>query len=94
MPLDELLERMENSDRIWVIKDGKRIFVGWLAILTMHNAVYEKIRKDTVKKIRAIPEIRHRKWKELRLMKPLQPDETPMYMFKDLQMELYYAIYL
>ena len=54
----------------------------------------EEIRTDAVKKFRAIPEIRHRQWKERNLMKPLEPDETPEFLFSDLQMNLYYTIYL
>lgn len=94
MPLQEFVKFMENSDQIRVIKDGKDIFTGWLAMLTMHNALYADIRKDAVKKFRANIEIRHKRWKELGLTGPLQPDETPMYEFADLQMELYHMIYL
>lgn len=36
----------------------------------------------------------HRKWKELNLMSPLRPDETPDFRFQELQMKLYYTIYL
>lgn len=34
------------------------------------------------------------KWKELGLMKPLEPDQTAQYKFSDLQMSLYYTIYI
>ena len=47
-----------------------------------------------VKKFRAVPEITHRRWKELGLMKPLEPDQTAQYKFSDLQMSLYYTIYI
>ena len=43
---------------------------------------------------RAVPEITHRRWKELGLMKPLEPDQTAQYKFSDLQMSLYYTIYI
>lgn len=39
-------------------------------------------------------QITHRKWKELNLMSPLKPDETPDFRFQELQMKLYYTIYL
>lgn len=32
--------------------------------------------------------------KELNLMSPLKPDETPDFRFQELQMKLYYTIYL
>ena len=34
------------------------------------------------------------KRKELGLMKPLEPDQTAQYKFSDLQMSLYYTIYI
>ena len=94
MILGEFVKLLENSDRLRVIKDEKEIFVGWLAMLVMHNEMYEEIRTDAVKKFRVIPEIRHKQWKERNLMKPLEPDETPEFAFSDLQMNLYYTIYL
>ena len=94
MKLCEFTEIIENSDEVRIIKGGKDIFIGWLAMLTMHNAVYADIREDTVKKFRAIPEIKHKRWRELNLQRPLQPDETPDYSFSDLQMKLYYTIYI
>ena len=54
----------------------------------------EQHKNDTVVKFRAVPEITHRKWKELNLMSPLRPDETPDFRFQELQMKLYYTIYL
>lgn len=95
MTLEEFVKLLENSDRLRILKDEKEVFVGWLAMLVMHNEIiYERIRMDAVKKFRAIPEIRHRRWKERKLMKPLEPDETPEFLFSDLQMNLYYTIYL
>ncbi|GFI09990.1 hypothetical protein IMSAGC019_01067 [Lachnospiraceae bacterium] len=94
MALEEFVKLLENSDRLQILKDGKEVFVGWLAMLVMHNEMYERMRTDAVKKFKAIPEIRHRQWKERNLMKPLEPDETPEFLFSDLQMNLYYTIYI
>lgn len=55
---------------------------------------YRKYSEHEVKKFRAVPEITHRRWKELGLMKPLEPDQTAQYKFSDLQMSLYYTIYI
>lgn len=55
---------------------------------------YRKYSGHEVKKFRAVPEITHRRWKELGLMKPLEPDQTAQYKFSDLQMSLYYTIYI
>lgn len=94
MALEEFVKLLENSDRLRILKDGKEVFVGWLAMLVMYNEMYERMRTDAVKKFKAIPEIRHRQWKERNLMKPLEPDETPEFLFSDLQMNLYYTIYI
>ena len=94
MALEELVSLLENSDRLRIIKGGKEVFIGWLALLAMHDETYERLRTDTVKKFRAVPEICHRQWKEQNLMEPLEPDKAPEYAFKDLQMTLYYTIYL
>lgn len=94
MALEEFVKLLENSDRLRILKGKKEVFVGWLALLFLHNETYEGIRTDAVKKFRAVPEIRHRQWKERKLMKPLEPDETPEFAFSDLQMNLYYTIYL
>ena len=56
--------------------------------------IYEQYKNDKVIRFRAVPEITHRKWKELNLMSPLKPDETPDFRFQELQMKLYYTIYL
>lgn len=94
MTLEELIGTLENSDRLRIIKSEKEIYVGWLALLVMHNEAYETMRKDMVRKFKAVPEIRHKQWKERNLMKPIEPDKTSEFIFKDLQMNLYYTIYL
>lgn len=55
---------------------------------------YRKYSEHEVKKFRAVPEITHRRWEELGLMKPLEPEQTAQYKFSDLQMSLYYTIYI
>ena len=44
--------------------------------------------------VRAVPEIRHRQWRERGLVAPLLPEQLPQYKFQDLMMTLYYTIYL
>ena len=56
--------------------------------------ISDRLRIIEVKKFRAVPEITHRRWKELGLMKPLEPEQTAQYKFSDLQMSLYYTIYI
>lgn len=94
MTLQEVTEKLENSDKVIIIDGDKQIFVGWLAMLIIHNENYERIKSAEVKRIRAVPELRHKKWKEMNLMSPLEPDRTPDFAFSDLQMNLYYTIYI
>ncbi len=82
-----------------IIKGDEEIFVGYLALFApevghTNCKLYEQYKFDEVVKFRAVPEITHRKWKELNLMSPLRPDETPDFKFQELQMKLYYTIYL
>lgn len=77
----------------------QRVYVGYLAAFKPFadheiSEEYRKYSEHEVKKFRAVPEITHRRWKELGLMKPLEPDQTAQYKFSDLQMSLYYTIYI
>lgn len=100
MTLQEFMSTLENSDRLRIIKDDKEVFVGFLALLSPvrglggNTELFDRYKEETVKKFRAIPEIRHKKWKDLKLMKPFEPEQTPEFSFSDLQMSLYYTIYL
>lgn len=99
MKLEELIDTLESADVIRIIKDGEDIFVGFLALFApkighRECTIYKKYKNDKVVKFRVIPEIRHKRWRELNLTSPLEPDKTPDYEFSDLQMKLYYTIYL
>ena len=86
MTVKEFIGTLESSDRLRII-EGK----------AEDHEISEEYRKYSgheVKKFRAVPEITHRRWKELGLMKPLEPDQTAQYKFSDLQMSLYYTIYI
>lgn len=100
MTLQEYIKTLENSDRLRIIKDNKEVFVGFLALFSPvqglggDSELFDRYKDETVKKFRAIPEITHKRWKELKLMKPLEPEQTPEFSFSDLQMTIYYTIYL
>lgn len=94
MTVGELFETIENPDRVRIVQQGEDVFVGYLGMLKSDTKVFDKIKDETVSKFRAVPEIRHRRWKELNLMRPLEPDETPDFAFSDLQMSLYYTIHI
>lgn len=98
--MQEFVKTLYNSDRIRIFKDDKEIYTGFLASLVMNDEneqggeLFNQYKNEQVKKFRAIPEITHKKWKELNLMRPLEPDETPDFSFSDLQQKLYYTIYI
>lgn len=70
------------------------MFVGFLGVLRLKTELFDSIKGETVRKFRSVMEITHKRWKELNLMRPLEPDETPDFSFSDLQMSLYYTFYI
>ena len=100
MRLEELLRTLQNPDLLRIFKDKTEVFTGYLAGLALTNGtefggeLFDKYKDETVKSFRCIPEITHKRWKELNLMQPLRPEETPDFSFSDLQMKLYYTIYI
>ncbi|MDO4331792.1 MAG: hypothetical protein Q4C58_03800 [Eubacteriales bacterium] len=94
MTAGDFIETIENPDKVRIVQQGDDVFVGFLGVLRLKTEVFDRIKGETVKKFRAIPEIRHRRWKELNLMRPLEPDETPDFSFNDLELKLYYTIHI
>lgn len=94
MTLNQLIETLANSDMLRIIVDGYDAFVGYLGIFRTKRELLEKYGEQKVQRVRAVPEIRHKKWREMNLVQPLLPEETPDFSFADLQMKLYYAIHI
>lgn len=93
--VEDFVKLLTNTDRVRILKEDKEIFAGYLYSLTTEEQYgYENIRNCEVKKFRAVPEIRHKKWKEKGLMQPMLPGEMPEYSFSDLQMSLYYTMHI
>lgn len=88
MTLADLLNTLESADMLRIIKGDEEIFVGYLALFAPEVGhtkckLYEQYKFDEVVKFRAVPEITHRKWKELNIMSPLRPDERRTISFKN-----------
>lgn len=99
MKVRDFIGILDNSDRLRIIAGSTDVYTGYLALFRPFadhetSEEYRKYSEYEVKKFRAVPEITHRRWQELGLMKPLEPDQTAQYMFSDLQMQLYYTIYI
>ena len=71
------------------------LYIGWLGEL---KASPEHISPETwnaeVKHFAAVQDIKHKKWRELGLMQPLEPGKYPQYSFSDLTISTYYTIYI
>lgn len=93
MKLNEFLAVITKPDLIRIIKNGQQVYIGYLGCLE-HTEEMAITGEETVTQFRAVPEIKHRRYKELGLIQPLQPEQTPQYSFSDLQMSLYYTIYI
>ena len=93
MTVKEFIGTLESSDRLRIIEGKAEVYVGYLAAFKpfADHEISEEYRKY---REHEVPEITHRRWKELGLMKPLEPDQTAQYKFSDLQMSLYYTIYI
>lgn len=94
MTVGDFLATITNPDRVRIVQQGEDIFVGFLGVLLLKTEIFDTVKGKEVNKFRAVPEICHRRWKELNLMRPLEPDETPDFSFSDLQMSLYYTIHI
>lgn len=94
MTVLQFLETLANTDMLRIIKGGQDVYLGYLGFFMQDAEKIRDIGGQQVRSFRAVPEIRHKRWKELNLMRPLRPEETPDFSFRDLQMKLYYTIYL
>lgn len=100
MTLGELFKIMDNPDLIRVKRGNEVLYAGFLGMVenkTLDGYDFERVNASEdaeIKKIRAVPELRHRNYKALELEPPLKPDIAPKYKFSDLQMQLYYDIYI
>lgn len=92
MTVKDIMTLLESPDRVRVIKDGEEIYNQYFANMQVDKEIIEQIGDAEVKRFRAVPKITHRRFKELGLIPPLKPEETPDYSFRDLQMCIYHTI--
>ncbi len=90
------MDLLKNYDTLRIIREEtkEQLYIGFLGTLRFHEGIEEEDLGCRVKQFRAVPEIRHKAWKEKGLLPPLLPEQTPLYSFSDLQMELFYEIYI
>lgn len=99
MILKELLEVLSGPDELLIVRDAEReadqeiLYKGYMGILA-HSDIPPVLMEETVTDFSFHPEINHRQWRERNLMPPIDPDKTPNFLYKDLQMSIYYKITL
>ena len=103
MTLEQFIEPIHNLTRRRIVKGkGSRyetseadVYIGWLGILREDKSqISKEIWRAEVKDFAVVPDIRHKDWQKLGLMKPLEPGEHPQYKFSDLTMTLYYTFFI
>ena len=95
MTVKELFDVIPKPSRLHICREKESIYNGFLGMLEYNDITRLGITgEEKVKEFKAIPEIRHRLWKEKGLCSPMEPDETPDYAFSDLEMKLYYTIFI
>ena len=71
MTVKDVMTLLESPDRVRVIKDGEEIYNQYFANMEVDKDIVAQIGDAEVKRFRAIPEITHRKYKELGLVAPI-----------------------
>ena len=100
MILKELLEILSGSDELLIVRDAEGeagqeiLYKGYMGIILVNSDIPPDLMEETVTDFSFHPEINHRQWRERNLMPPIDPDKTPNFLYKDLQMSIYYKITL
>lgn len=93
MTLADIVGVMSNPDRVRIMKGKTELYAGYLGNL-IYKAEYEALMAEEVTRIKETIDITNKRYKELGLMQPLHPEETPNYSFSDLQLTIYREIIL
>ena len=99
MTVEEFIGTLESSDRLRIIEGKAEVYVGYLAAFKPFadheiSEEYRKYREHEVKKFRAGAGDNAQTLERAGAYEPLEPDQTAQYKFSDLQMSLYYTIYI
>ncbi len=91
MAVKDLIAVLAQSERIRVIEGKTELYMGYIANFIPYE-VFGRLKDKTVKKFYHHMELRHKRYKELKLDAPIHPEQTPDYSFSDLQLTSYYTI--
>lgn len=94
MKLKDTLNLLSDSDMLRIKRSGEDIYIGYLCKYKLQQEEIELTGEEEVDRLQVIPEIRHRQWKQRNLLPPISPGEEAQYKFSDMEIRLYYAIFL
>lgn len=99
MILKELLEVLSGPDELLIVREAEKeadqeiLYKGYKG-LPICNLIPAKLMEETVTRFSFYPEIKHKEWEKRKLMQPLDPEKTPNFKYKDMQITIYYKITL
>ena len=94
--LRDMLDLITGPDRVRISRGKKDLYTGYKGLM-FHSGkpvILPEFMEAEVVLFRTEVDITARDWKERGLMPPIEPDRLPDYRFTDLQMQLYYRIFL
>lgn len=92
MNLEQALNYRTGSDRVILYENKKAIFTGYASMIPQE--IKDRLSSEEVTGYRCRLDKTHKEWAKRGLMPPLQSEETEQYSFSDLQLSLYYCIYV
>lgn len=99
MKIKEMIGVLTSPDNLRIVKDGQQVYIGYLGNINNSGITVDWGKlgltgEEEIKKFRLEPNISHKNWKELQLIPPYEPERVEEYRFSDLQMTIYYSIYI
>lgn len=99
MKIKEMIGVLTSPDNLRIVKDGQQVYIGYLGNINNSGITVDWGKlgltgEEEIKKFRLEPNISHKNWKELHLIPPYEPERVAEYRFSDLQMTIYYSIYI
>lgn len=91
MTVEELLKVMTPSNRLIIKAGNKELYNNYASLLNLNEHAAELLAAEVLR-FDFKTDITHKSYKELGLLPPLAPEDTPLYKFSDLELRLYHVI--
>lgn len=93
--VEELVNLTNKTGKLRVFEGKEQQYIGYMFdLIEYKQELWQRWKHKLVKSFGFHLDIRHKNWKELGLMEPLEPDSIASYQYSDMQEEVYYEIYL